>query len=96
MTLATIVLRNGTLIKFDADSATVGPNTLNPGGFNFLFKGPRVPQILHLRTEQVDAVFFGDAVVGDQLLSPQAATPVPPATAPTAPATTAPAAAPKT
>ncbi len=85
MTLATIVLRNGTLIKFDADSASVGPNPLNPPGFNFMFKGAKVPQILHLRTEQVDAVFFGDVLIGDQLLSPQPALPPAPATpAPTA------------
>lgn len=88
MTLATIVLRNGTLIKFDADAATIGANPLNPGGFNFVFKGPRVPNILHLRTEQVDAVFFGDVLVGDQLLSPQPATPAAATTTTPAPAAT--------
>jgi hypothetical protein len=87
MTLATIVMRNGTLIKFDADSASIGPNVLNPPGFNFMFKGAKVPQILHLRTEQVDAVFLGDVLIGDQLLSPQPANP--PTTAPApAPAAT--------
>ncbi len=90
MTLATILMRNGTVIKFDADSATVGANALNPPGFNFLFKGSRVPQILHLRTEQVDAVLLGDVLIGDQLLSPQPATPPAPAT-PAAPVTATPA-----
>lgn len=91
MTLATILMRNGTVIKFDADSASVGLNPLNPPGFNFMFKGAKVPQILHLRTEQVDAVLFGDVVIGDQLLSPQPATLPAPAAAPTAPVTATPA-----
>lgn len=83
MTLVTIVLRNGTQVKFDADSASVGPNAANPAGFNFLFRGPRVPQILHLRSEQVDAVLYGgEVIIGDQLLSPQPAMPAPAATTP--------------
>lgn len=85
MTLVTILMRNGTQVKFDADSASVSGNPLNPAGFNFLFRGASVPNILHLRTEQVDAVLYGgNVLVGDQLLSPQPSTP-PPAPAPAAP-----------
>ena len=76
MPLVTILMRNGTQVKFEADSASVGTNALNLQGFNFMFKGANVPQFLHLRTEQVDAVLLGGvAVVGDQLLSPQPALP---------------------
>lgn len=71
MTMVTILMRNGTTIKFDADTASTSTNPLNTGGFNFAFTGARVPKILHLRSEQIDAVFLGDVVVGDQLLSPQ-------------------------